>query len=218
MSKPTFLYGEVNLPPIPAELLTTEVLESLPWEKWMVDAGHQRKYKKDGRILTGCGYGKQIVDYEPLINWIKQQVPPWPSSEWLTIQHSKPNAGDINTTQVAHTDVRRKFALNYMITLGGAAVTTSYYRDPARPLCRGNKPVSMDTDTGTSNYDNLECIATFQAQASRWYLIRTNVLHEVDHLDSIRSSITIPYFDDRALDYFKQHDLFKTVEEHADET
>jgi len=218
MSEPTFLYGEVNLPPIPAELLTTEVLESLPWEKWMADTGHGRAYIRDGKTLTGCSYGKQIVDYEPLINWVKQQVPSWPSSEWLTIQHSKPNNNDTDTTQVAHTDIRRKFALNYMISLGGDSVMTNYYRDRKKPLCRGNKPPNMDTDNGRVDYENLDCIASVKLEVGKWYLIRTNALHEVDHLDGLRSSITIPYFDDSALNYFKQQDLFKTVKEFIDES
>jgi hypothetical protein len=215
MTDSVFLYGEVDLPPVPDELLTNEILEKMPWQVWTADKSFSRTYVKNGRRLKGASYGKAIVDYEPLVSWIKQQVPAWPDHEELTIQHAEPQPGESDATQVAHTDLRRLFALNYMITTGGDQVETSFYKDRNEDVCRGeagfhNKKIpEMDTVNGAVDYNNLEKLASFKAQPKKWYLLRVNALHEVDCLQSTRSSITIPYFDLNIVDYFQQRNLFK---------
>lgn len=221
MTDSVFLYGEVNLPPVPDKFLTDEILASMPWQVWTADKSFSRTYVKQGRQLQGASYGKAVVDYEPLVSWIKNTVPAWPAHEELTIQHAGPQPGNTDATQVAHTDLRRLFALNYMIFTGGDGVTTSFYRDRNEDICRGgtgfeNKKIpEMDTVNGAVNYDNLDCVASFQATKGKWYLLRVNALHEVDHLQSTRSSITVPYFDDSIVEYFQQHNLFKTREDYC---
>jgi hypothetical protein len=220
MTNSVFLYSEVNLPPVPSELLTDQIVKSLSWQVWTPDKSFSRTYIKNGQQLKGCGYGKAIVDYEPLLSWIKNTVPAWPEHEELTIQHAMPQGTDQGATQVAHTDLRRLFALNYMISTGGDQVVTSFYKDRNHSLCRGGtgfdnkKQPEMDTVDGAVNYDNLDCVASFKAEKHKWYLLRVNALHEVDHVDSTRSSITIPYFDDGIVDYFKTRKLFKQVVEY----
>jgi len=216
MTDSVFLHGEVDLPPVPAELLTDQIIQALPWQVWTADKSFSRTYVKNGRRLKGASYGKAIVDYEPLVSWIKQHVPAWPEHEELTIQHAGPQPDDNDATQVAHTDLRRLFALNYMISTGGDRAITSFYKDRNEDICRGeagfhNKKIpEMDTVNGAVNYDNLDQVASFQAQPGKWYLLRVNALHEVDHIDSTRSSITIPYFDNSIVDYFQQRNLFRT--------
>lgn len=224
MTKSVFLYGEVDLPPVPVELLTDQIMAELPWQVWTADKSFSRTYVKQGRQLLGASYGKAIVDYEPLVAWIKATVPAWPAHEELTIQHAAPQPGNTDATQVAHTDLRRLFALNYMISTGGDQVTTSFYRDRHKDICRGgtgfeNKKIpEMDTVDGAVDYDNLDCVTSFTAEKGHWYLLRVNALHEVDHLESTRSSITIPYFDEGVIDYFKEKNLFKNIVEYQENT
>lgn len=214
MTQTVFLYGEVDLPPVPDEFLTDEILSAMPWQVWTADKSFSRTYVKQGRQLQGASYGKAIVDYAPLVAWITGTVPAWPAHEELTIQHAAPQPGNSDATQVAHTDLRRLFALNYMISTGGDQVTTSFYRDRNEDICRGgtgfeNKKIpEMDTVNGAVDYDNLDCVASFKAQKGRWYLLRVNALHEVDHLESTRSSITVPYFDDSVVEYFEKNNKF----------
>ncbi len=214
MTQTVFLYGQVDLPPVPEQFLTDDIMKSLPWQVWTADKSFSRSYVKQGRQLQGASYGKAIVDYEPLVAWIKATVPAWPDHEELTIQHAAPQPGNHDATQVAHTDLRRLFALNYMISTGGDQVTTSFYRDRRENICRGgtgfgNKKIpEMDTVNGAVDYDYLDCVASFQAKKGCWYLLRVNALHEVDHLKTTRSSITIPYFDDSVIDYFEKTSKF----------
>lgn len=222
MKHGVFLYGQVDLPPVPDEFLTDEILSAMPWQVWTADKSFSRTYVKQGRQLQGASYGKAIVDYEPLVAWIKATVPEWPAHEELTIQHAAPQPGNTDATQVAHTDLRRLFALNYMISTGGEQVTTSFYRDRNKDICRGgtgfeNKKIpEMDTVDGAVNYDNLDCVASFVAKPGAWYLLRVNALHEVDHLTDTRSSITIPYFDENIIEYFKSNKLFNSVVEYQE--
>jgi hypothetical protein len=207
-----FLYGEVDLPAIPDHLLQTA--DQAPVEKYVTDIGYGKIFEKNGRTLTNCSYAKWTVTHQALIDWIKNTVPAWPESEAVTIQKNIPVGTDTNTTFPVHHDVRRMFALNYIIRTGGDNVITSWFRDTNQPLVRSlNKKPGVQSDSGPVNYADCECLASVQCEPSKWYLISTVVLHDVDHVDSERSAVTIPYFSDNVVQEFKIKKLFKTIKE-----
>ena len=212
MSDSIFLYGEVDLPQIPSNLLVNA--DNFPQEKYVIDIGYGKIFEKHNQLKKNCAYAKWTIDYKPLIDWVKNTVPPWPEVEALTIQKNIANGTDKDTIFPAHHDVRRMFALNYVITTGGDSVITSWFKDVNQPLLRSlKKQIGMQTDTGAVEYKDLEFLASVHCDPGKWYLIRTNVLHDVDHVDGIRSAVTIPYFDENIVSEFKNQNLFKTIKE-----
>lgn len=212
-----FLYGEVDLPAIPSELLID--VKHMPLEKYVIDIGYNRIFEKQGQTKNNCAYAKWIINHQPLLDWVTQTVPAWPAQEKLTIQ--KIIATDTKPDAVfpVHHDVRRMFALNYIITTGGNGVMTSWYRDRSHPIVRSlQKPPGQQSDSGPVDYSEVDLLATTQCEAGKWYLISTSVLHDVDHVDGERSAVTIPYFDASIVDYFKQQNLFKTIVEVEDDS
>jgi hypothetical protein len=210
--KSIFLYGEVDLPPIPSGLLFN--LDFCSEEKFLPDVGFGQTFVKDNKLKTNTSYSKYSLINNQLIKWIKQTVPPWPEHESLTIQKSAPNNNLKDCLHPAHHDLRRIFALNYVLNAGGDSVVTSWYKDINQPILRNpNRPRGVLTDSGPMNYDTSICLGSAQFELHKWYLIRTNVLHDVDHIDHERSSITIPYFDESIVNDFKQKNLFKTIKE-----
>lgn len=205
-----FLCGEIDLPPVPPELIIDT--NNFPVEKWVADLGKGRIFTKNGNTKKTCAYAKWTITYNPLIDWIKNYVPAWPEQEKLTIQKNLPNGEDKDTLFPIHHDVRRMFALNYILSLGGESVTTSWFKDLKKPLLRSLHKTGQ-TDSGPVGYEEVEFLDSIQANKGKWYLLRTNVLHDVDHIDSIRSAITIPYFDENIITEFKQRNLFKSIKE-----
>ena len=201
-----FLYGEIDLPPVPPELIIDTNNFSL--EKWHI-VGNGRTFTKNNKVKKSCVYAKWTVNYSPLIDWIKNNVPAWPEHENLTIQKNLPNENDNDTLFPIHYDVRRMFALNYILTVGGESVITSWFKHLNKPMLYGlHKTVEQPF-----RYEEVELLDSMQAHKGKWYLLRTNVLHDVDHIDSIRSAITIPYFDENIITQFKQRNLFKNIKE-----
>lgn len=211
-----FLYGEVDLPAIPQDLLIDT--DQLPLEKFIKDIGYQRQFIKDGRTKNNSAYAKWTVNYQPLLDWVKQTVPAWPEQELLTIQKIIATDAGSDAIFPVHHDVRRMFALNYIISTGGDNVLTNWYRDRSQPIVRSlQKPIGVQSDSGPVDYSQVDLLATTQCEAGKWYLISTSVLHDVDHVDGERSAVTIPYFDVSIVDYFKQKNLFRTIKEIQDD-
>ena len=211
-----FLYGEVDLPPIPPKLLIDT--NNFPVEKFVVDIGYGKVFKKNNAIKKNAAYAKWTVNHEPLINWVKDTVPPWPDTEALTIQKNLPNGSDTDTVFPVHHDVRRMFALNYIVSTGGESVITSWFKDVNQPIIRSlNKKIGVQSDSGPVDYADVELLSSICCEPGKWYLIRTNVLHDVDHIDSDRTAVTIPYFNENIITEFKQKNLFKSIMEQSAE-
>ena len=212
-----FLYGEVDLPLIPESLITQEILDSFPNEVYVHNTGYDRVYRKNNRLLKNASYIKKNITSAPLQQWLSEQIPLYVRDTDATVQISQPAGTDTDTTHIVHTDQRRKFALNYFLSTGGDSVVTEFYRETNASICRGIKPSGYLTDTGFVDYENLEILDSPKFITQRWYLIATNVLHGVDHIDHPRISISLPYFDARVMQEFKNKNLFKTIMEIEDD-
>jgi hypothetical protein len=89
-----------------------------------------------------------------------------------------------------------------MIELGGDNAWTSWYKEVDMPLDRSKRTISAQADTGYVGYENLELLETVKFEKNKWYLIVTNILHDVDEIVGDRKSISIsvrPYKEKRIL-------------------
>jgi hypothetical protein len=185
-------FKELDLPPIPEELLDFEFKPSIGVD----DIGYGRTHTKNGKTLTPCSYWFSKNSNPKLNNWIYENI----------IQDSKSiEVGCQLATDgvhIVHSDINRKYAINYMIELGGDNAWTSWYKEADMPLDRSKRTISAQADTGYVGYENLELLETVKFEKNKWYLIVTNILHDVDEIVGNRKSISIsvrPYKEKRIL-------------------
>ena len=151
-----------------------------------------------------------------LDTWLADHVPFCTSGNKgteKTLQISRPcNTTDKDTTHIVHTDQIRKYSLNYFLNLGGDSVLTNFYREKNKTIERGAKTLGQMTDTGFVEYNNLDTLASVKFDLKKWYLISTHVLHDVDHIQWPRISVSISY-NISPVQYFKHENLFKSLVE-----
>jgi len=179
------LSKEINLPKIPEELLSDSSLESYVTNT-VTDIGYGIAHTKDGKTLNPCKYSSGIIRDPALFDWLKNQIKfiePW--SVLIQIQEH-PTGG----THIVHSDIKRKYALNYMIELGDSA-TTSWYKEHGKPLHRSKQFGIQQSDGGVVEYKNLETLKSAVFEKHKWYIIATDVLHDVDNVVGTRKSISI---------------------------
>lgn len=185
-------YKEVNLPTIPAELL---VFNKEP-DKFVKDIGYGLEHFKDGRKLNACAYINTAIRDNPLRTWIENNIPGVNNDSKVLLQRSK--AFDAESTHIVHLDIGRVFALNYFLDLGGDNVLTSWYQEKNMPVHRVKTERGKQADTGQVKYDDLTVLATTKFELHKWYLLSTDMLHDVDHITGNRASITVS-FNDRSI-------------------
>jgi hypothetical protein len=179
------LSKEINLPKIPEELLSESSLESYV-TNIVTDIGYGIAHTKNGKKLNPCKYSSGIIRDPALFDWLKNQIKhiePW--SVLIQIQEH-PTGG----THIVHSDIKRKYALNYMIELGDSA-TTSWYKEHDKPLHRSKQFGTQQSDGGVVEYKNLETLKSAVFEKHKWYIIATDVLHDVDNVVGTRKSISI---------------------------
>jgi hypothetical protein len=221
-----FLYGEVNLPPIPPELLV--FFESLVLKKEFNDIGYGLVHKKNNRLLKACRYSIKSTNDILLLNWFyNNQIPVTHNNYLEPAITTNPKEILIQTqiaynepsTHVVHSDIHRVFALNYMLELGGDDVLTTWYQEKNMPLRRSkNKgqygaPQQQLADTGNIEYDNLEILGSARLEKHKWYLVATDILHDVDNIVGQRSSITFGYYNNTILQILKKENLLTDITE-----
>jgi hypothetical protein len=81
-----------------------------------------------------------------------------------------------------HCD-KRKWALNYLVELGGD-VTTSFHKLPGQTVLQ--PPASRAWDAVDS-----EELCSVKFESNRWHILNTNVLHRVDGVTGNRVAVTI---------------------------
>jgi len=153
------------------------------------DIGYGYNHKKGNRSIVSCGYvWARIKDYKPLMDWLNQTIPYLdPSLVIAQMQTSKEN---MPSTHTVHSDIGRKFALNYIIDTGGDAIT-SWYQENGKQISRTKIQGGQQSDSGFVDYNNLELLESAVLEKNKWYLISTNVLHDVDNIVGSRKSISI---------------------------
>jgi hypothetical protein len=178
-------YKILDLPKIPQNLLQFQLYPTIIRS---VDMTHGREYIKNGQPIQSVHYTKMEAN-EKLKNWIVDNVP-GVTSDMIFLQ-SFTGGG---TTQLIHSDILRVFALNYIIDTGGDSVTTTWYQENEQPLSRYKDPAIHGLGQANNkiiDYDNCAVLEQVQFKQHQWSLIRTDVLHDIDHMTGVRSAVSI---------------------------
>jgi hypothetical protein len=185
-------YHQIDLPTVPEELLY--FLSSVNSSQILTvdDIGYGHTHKKGDRSFVSCGYARVKIN-EPLMDWLNQNIPHLNLS-FMTIAQLQISKENVPSTHIVHSDIRRKFALNYIIDTGGDAVT-SWYRENGKPIYRTKIQGGQQSDSGFVDYNNLELLESAVLEKNKWYLIATNVLHDVDNIIGTRKSISIGIYE-----------------------
>jgi hypothetical protein len=183
-------HRQVNLPPIPTELLRFRSSIDPSQVITVDDIGYGYNHKKGNRDLVSCGYVRaRIKDYKPLMDWLNQNIP-YLDPSLIVIAQMQTSKETMPSTHIVHSDIGREFALNYIIDTGGDAIT-SWYRENSKPMTRTKIQGGQQSDSGFVDYNNLEILESAVLEKNKWYLISTNVLHDVDNIVGSRKSISI---------------------------
>lgn len=186
-------YSEINLPPFPEELLPLSSLE----DNVVPDIGYGRTYNVNGTSLIPAKYQFSII-----YNSQTGQTADPKAFEWLRTISATPfkhmtmvqTAWDGNA-HIVHSDLIRRYALNYWWDIGGDNVITSWYREKGKPLHRTKTVRDWQTDTGPVDYENLELLESVCFKPKTWYLMSTSVLHDVQNITGRRQGITVGFVD-----------------------
>jgi hypothetical protein len=123
------------------------------------------------------------------MDWLNQNIP-YLDPSLIVIAQMQTSKETMPSTHIVHSDIGREFALNYIIDTGGDAVT-SWYRENSKPITRTKIQGGQQSDSGFVDYNNLEILESAVLEKNKWYLISTNVLHDVDNIVGSRKSISI---------------------------
>jgi len=186
-------YRQVNLPPIPTELLWFRSSIDPSQVMTVDDIGYGYNHKKGNRDLVSCRYVRaRIKDYKPLMDWLNQTIP-YLDPSLIVIAQLQESKENMPSTHIVHSDIGREFALNYIIDTGGDAIT-SWYQENGKQIFRTKIQGGKQSDSGFVDYNNLELLESAVLEKNKWYLISTNVLHDVDNIIGSRKSISIGIF------------------------
>jgi hypothetical protein len=179
-------YKELNLPEIPKELL---IFPDKPF-KVVNDIGYGSIHIKEGKILTGCQYMNYNIEYKPLLDWLHNNI----AGSNLGIKRKQVSKSlDVIGTHIVHSDIKRVFALNYLLELGGDNVLTTWYKERNKPLYRYKEQTGQQSDNGVVKYDDLEVLTSVKFKKHKWCLLATDILHDVDNITGERSAISISF-------------------------
>lgn len=179
------VWVELDLPPVPKELL---VFGGHVPNRQVGDIGYGKKQIKEGRELVPCSYTNTTITYEPLLEWLYANLDFVNDTNKIFYQYQTAGA------HIVHTDLKRRWALNYFFETGGNDVKTAWYQQHNKPLLRATKQPGQQTDSGNVDYSELDKVEEIICEPGKWYLISTGVLHDVDSVQTVRKSISIGFF------------------------
>lgn len=179
------IFAEVDLPKIPADIITDNFINYYHLNTKY--PSENQNLIKNNMPVVPCKYTVGFLSSQ-LASWLDNNVC-WSKSFIRKIQIAESNKVP-ETTHAVHSDIARRWALNYMITLGGDDAWTSWYKEKEKSLYRF-KVNDDQSDSGPVRYENLDIIYSTKFEESKWYLMRVDILHDVHQIINRRSSITI---------------------------
>jgi hypothetical protein len=182
-------YLKLDLPVIPEELLPRNFNLTPIFRDRVLDYGadhHLNNVFVKPPLYSIYSYHNTVA-----LNFIENVIE-FPYSRHRVIYITTENYN--NGKMLPHTDSDRKFAINYFIETGGENVITSWYKEKSKPIYDRhsvdghNKQVNIGT---ILKYEDLELLDSVKCQKNKWYIIRTDVIHDVVNLNGIRTMISI---------------------------
>lgn len=190
-------YTEINMPQFPEELLPLTSLETTV----VPNIGYGRTYTVNGKTLTPATYTFDILYNSQLGRIGDQRVFDWLRTisatpfKHMTIMQTTTGGN----SHIVHSDLIRRYALNYWWDTGGDNVITSWYQEKGKPLHRTKTKRDWQSDTEIVNYEDLELLESVCFKPKTWYLMSTSVLHDVQNITGKRQGITIGFVDEDVL-------------------
>jgi hypothetical protein len=184
-------YAELNFPSIPKELLVDPFECVTNQEAPDVRSSRYRyieQYVRNGQQVNPCSYWVTGVRSASLSSWLRTNIPGTKAANRFCYQHAYHKTGGCH---IVHSDIARNYAINYMIELGGDDAWTSWYREKGQPVKRQSKQGGGYNASSISSYDNLELLNTVKFEQGKWYIMATDILHDVSNIIGLRKSITI---------------------------
>jgi hypothetical protein len=159
---------------IPEHLLGLPDQIHTPTERGANGVINQVQYKNFDHTKSG-----QIVYHElpaDFVAWVNQHVVATYKRATIAVHH-----GEIAPP---HTDYLRQYGINYIHQLGGDCVTTVWYQEIGKPVVREGR-------TRQPDYAKLTVVDQVVLPANQWHVLRTDVLHSVENLQSNRIRISV---------------------------
>jgi hypothetical protein len=167
-----------------------DLLNFTPSADFLVeDIGYGVDHYKNNKLISPCIYKYGKINQGPLVDWILKEIRDFKIS--LIQWQSQIPANNLPSTHVVHSDIDRKYALNYIIKTGGEDVITSWYHEKNKPIFRTKTSGGQQSDNGIVNYENLTLLDSTVFKPFTWYLLNVSILHDVDNIVSNRESITL---------------------------
>jgi hypothetical protein len=184
-------YKELAFPSIPKELLIDpfECVENQQSpDVRSKKFGYVEKYSRFGQLVSPCSYWVTSVRNVALSSWLRNNIPGIKNQRRFCYQHAYHETGGYH---VVHSDIARNYAVNYIVETGGDDAWTSWYREKGQPVKRQVKQGGGYNASSISSYNNLELLDTVKFEQGKWYIMATDVLHDVSNIVGLRKSITI---------------------------
>jgi hypothetical protein len=202
MIEKVFLYAELDLPPIPEQLLIDAGEPNIVQDS--KDIGYGLEHFKNGERIFGLAYKKGIFKHAPLLKWLKDnKIPGAGNTDEVAMQIQ--TAG----THIIHSDIARIYALNYVIETGGKDVVTRWFQEKNMPLRRSKDRGWKQADTGVVKYDDCQVLGQLTCEKHKWYLIAVDILHDVGVITETRKSISFNFVNPSILNLVKKTNLIK---------
>jgi hypothetical protein len=144
------------------------------------------------------------------MDWLARELPGNVRGNWVKQTSGVREPGQAHA-HIAHTDRVRRVAINYIIDTGGENVRTSWYRERGQSLHRDYKGAGeMVAGRKQINYSDLELVESVVFEPMSWYMIQTDVIHDVQNITANRVSLT-GNFDNFWCNYFRDDIFGKTA-------
>ena len=187
MTENLWYYKLLDFPPLPEQLV--QQLDQLIEQKLLGMPGDiftpQAPRPSDGYI--------NVINYkdasEEQLGQIIYHELPWEFQSWvndnITDQYLRIKFS-IHHGKIAppHTDYLREYGINYIHVLGGDNVKTVWYQEHGHPVVRPGRHRQPD-------YAKLTVLDEIVLPAGQWHVLRTDILHSVENLQSNRVRIAI---------------------------
>jgi hypothetical protein len=184
-------YAELDFPSIPDHLLVDRFESVENQESSDVRSkrfGLEEYYSKHGQSISPCQYWVTQVKNKELCSWLRKNIPGTKNLRRFCYQNAYHVSGGYH---IVHNDVCRTYAINYIVKQGGDDAYTSWWVEKGQPVVRTQKFGGGYNSSALSSYDNLEMLDTVKFEQGKWYIMATNVLHDVGRIVGLRKSITL---------------------------
>jgi len=177
------------LPPIPSELISE--LEITNSDHYIRQ--HDKKRKNIPAHMASVFERLNINN--TMLDWLRDNISSSFNFAGLQQMTWPDEATPGKRLVIPHTDKERDWAVNYLFEPGGPNVTTTFYQQPNFPLVR-EYDIFLSPNIVTVHEQ-------FIIEPYRWHLMKSNVLHGVENVETLRQAITLGFVTDDPLSLLK---------------